>query len=275
MTLGGRGSLTAELITRLSSYYSWALKSYEDDVNAMHNAVMAVPFWRKNAVQTKCSPSKGGPYHACAALVPVHKHLADKKLLQWCKRGKIQNANESLHSVIWSLTPKDQNASLFTVESALAEATLRFNVGSQQASAAILRELNPDPSKKCMKRGVEKDLRRSAAREPAVHKAGVAPADLGKNKAPAIPAAKSSQEDFTSQEPEPSSELAENAEFAHRLQLKAARSEAVEKAVKAVCEIVSMPEVEAQEAASEELKMAYEYQGFDAKLVAGRWPRRV
>ncbi|KAG0433871.1 hypothetical protein HPB47_019519 [Ixodes persulcatus] len=94
------GSLTAELITRLSSYYGWALKSHEGDVNAMHNAVMA-----------------------------------------------------------------DQNASLFTVESAVAEAPLRFNVGSQQASAAILMELNPDPSKKCMKMGVEKDLRRSAASE--------------------------------------------------------------------------------------------------------------
>ncbi|CAN7979220.1 unnamed protein product, partial [Ixodes persulcatus] len=71
--------------------------------------------------------------------------------------------------------------------------------------------------------------------------------------------------------------------------------EAVEKAVKAVCEILGVPEVEAQEAVGEvtwgqvladlgdyaispaiieELKMAYEYQGFDAKLVAELMARK-
>ncbi|KAG0443926.1 hypothetical protein HPB47_014379 [Ixodes persulcatus] len=160
MTLGGRGRLTAELISRLSFYYGSALRSHEGDVNAMHNAVMAVPFWRKKRGANEMQPEQRG------TLVPVHKHLAAKKLLQWYQRGKIRNANESLHSVIWLLAPKDQNASLFTVETAVAEAMLRFNVGSQQASAAIFRELNLDPSKKCMKRGDEKDLRRSAAVQP-------------------------------------------------------------------------------------------------------------
>ncbi|CAN7980517.1 unnamed protein product, partial [Ixodes pacificus] len=190
MSLGGRGRLTAELITRLSSYYGWALKSHEGNVDAMHDAVMATyhhvtsndtkanhslcpsgeeSWCKQNAARAKGEPVPKHHYslpdHVCAALLPVYIRLADKKLLQRCQRGKTQNANESLHSVIWSLAPKDQNASLFTVESAVAEATIRFNVGSQQASAAILRELNLDPSKKCMKRGAEKDLRRSAASE--------------------------------------------------------------------------------------------------------------
>ncbi|KAG0414802.1 hypothetical protein HPB47_008036 [Ixodes persulcatus] len=38
-SLGGKERLTAELITRLSSYYGWALKSHEGDVDAMHNAL--------------------------------------------------------------------------------------------------------------------------------------------------------------------------------------------------------------------------------------------
>lgn len=40
-SLGGKGRLTADLITRLSSYYGWALKTHKGDVDAMHKAVMA------------------------------------------------------------------------------------------------------------------------------------------------------------------------------------------------------------------------------------------
>lgn len=40
-SLGGKGKLTGELITKLSSYYGWALKSHKGDVKAMHKAVMA------------------------------------------------------------------------------------------------------------------------------------------------------------------------------------------------------------------------------------------
>ncbi|CAN8019459.1 unnamed protein product, partial [Ixodes persulcatus] len=188
MSLGGKGRLTADLIARLSSYYGWALKSHEGDVDAMHKAVMATyhhvtsndvksnhslcptgeqSWCKQNAAKAKEEPVPKHHYnlpdHVCTALLPVYTRLADKKLLQRCQRGKTQNSNESLHSVIWSLAPKDQNASLFTVEAAVAEATLRFNVGSQRASRAILEELNVKPGTKCMKRGAEKDLRRSAA----------------------------------------------------------------------------------------------------------------
>ncbi|KAH7986869.1 hypothetical protein HPB49_026260 [Dermacentor silvarum] len=40
-SLGGKGQLTADLITRLSSYYGWVLKTHKGDVDAMHKAVMA------------------------------------------------------------------------------------------------------------------------------------------------------------------------------------------------------------------------------------------
>uniref|UniRef100_A0AAN0LJ89 Nucleoprotein n=1 Tax=Shoal Cavern virus TaxID=3139881 RepID=A0AAN0LJ89_9VIRU len=81
----------------------------------------------------------------------------------------------------------------------------------------------------------------------------------------------------------------ENAEYAGRLRLKAQRSDAVKTALAAVCTAMGITATEEQEAAGElnwgqvlaemgeytisssiveELKMAYEYQGFDAKLVA-------
>ncbi|KAH7977652.1 hypothetical protein HPB49_003139 [Dermacentor silvarum] len=40
-SLGGKGRLTADLITRLSTYYGRALKSHEGDVDAMQRAVIA------------------------------------------------------------------------------------------------------------------------------------------------------------------------------------------------------------------------------------------
>lgn len=39
--LGGKGKLTADLITKLTMYYGWALKSHEGDIEKMQKAVMA------------------------------------------------------------------------------------------------------------------------------------------------------------------------------------------------------------------------------------------
>ncbi|ASY03241.1 nucleocapsid protein [Fairhair virus] len=82
---------------------------------------------------------------------------------------------------------------------------------------------------------------------------------------------------------------AENSEFAQRLRLKEARTKAVKEAVEAICTKLGIKATEEQEAAGElnwgqvlaelgdyaispsiveELKLAYEYQGFDARLVA-------
>lgn len=84
-------------------------------------------------------------------------------------------------------------------------------------------------------------------------------------------------------------EPAENSVYAQRLKLKAARAESVQKAVEAICDKLGIKATEEQEAAGElnwgqvlsdlgdynvsssiveELKLAYEYQGFDARLIA-------
>ncbi|KAG0445191.1 hypothetical protein HPB47_018729 [Ixodes persulcatus] len=152
MSLGGKGRLTADLITRLSSYYGWALKSHKGDVDAMHKAVVAtyhyITFNDQNAAKTKQEPVPKHHYnlpdHVCTALLLVYTHLADKMLLQRRQRGKTQNANESLHLA------------------AVAEAILRSKVGSQWASRAFLKELNVKPGTKGMKRGAENDFRQSA-----------------------------------------------------------------------------------------------------------------
>ncbi|KAH7983089.1 hypothetical protein HPB52_009126 [Rhipicephalus sanguineus] len=103
------------------------------------------------------------PEYVAEALLPVYTRLSDRKLLERCQRGKTQNSNESLHSVIWSLVPKTKHASLFTVETAVAEAVARFNAGKKRASEAILKELHLSQGSTDVERCLEKDQRRLAA----------------------------------------------------------------------------------------------------------------
>lgn len=98
--------------------------------------------------------------HLMCAKLTIYERLSERKLLERCQRGKTQNNNESLHSIIWSLAPKQRHASLFTVEAAVAEAVMRFNAGNRRTSAAILNELSLNPTAMSNKRMAEKDERR-------------------------------------------------------------------------------------------------------------------
>ncbi|KAH9375012.1 hypothetical protein HPB48_007856 [Haemaphysalis longicornis] len=158
-SLSGRGRLTGDLINKLTSYYGWAIKSHKGDVPAMHKAVMATYYHAKGEAAPKHRYNL--PPHVCEALLPVYERLADHKLLERCQRGKTQNSNESLHSVIWSLAPKERHASLHSVEAAVAEAVMRFNAGSQVASSKILQELNMTVGALSSTRMAEKDRRRT------------------------------------------------------------------------------------------------------------------
>ncbi|XP_077521463.1 uncharacterized protein LOC144132728 [Amblyomma americanum] len=187
-SLGGRGKLTLDLIAKLSSYYSWALKSHTGDVEATHKAVMATyhhvtsndstsnhslcptgpdSWCRQNAAEARgeaMPPHRYSlPPHVCNALLPVYQRLSDRRLLERCQRGKTQNNNESLHSMIWSLARKERHASLFTVQAAVAEAVMKFNAGSERTAARILQELSLTPSPQTTKRMREKDHQRKTA----------------------------------------------------------------------------------------------------------------
>lgn len=181
-SLGGKGKLTADLISKLTSYYGWALKSHKGNVEATQKAVMAtyhhvtsndktsnhsfcptgVDSWcRQNAAAARGDPVPQHRYnlppHVCKALLPVYERLSDRKLIERCQRGKTQNSNESLHALIWSLAPKQRHASLFTVQAAVAEAVMRFNAGNLRASENILKQLSMNPGSKSAKRLAEKD----------------------------------------------------------------------------------------------------------------------
>lgn len=182
--LGGRGGLTQELIKKLTSYYGLALRKHTS-VPDMQRAVMATFYhvtstddephhelcppgpdsWCKHrSAQAKMEPAPPHRYNlskrVAEALLPVYQRLSDPQLLERCKGNKTQNAAESLHSVIWSLTSKDQHASLFAVETTVHEAVARYNFGNLRAYTEMCKSVGIKPASLALQRAEEKDQQR-------------------------------------------------------------------------------------------------------------------
>ena len=66
-------------------------------------------------------------------IIPVYQRLACNAILERCTWGKTQNANESLHSVIWAKCPKQKFVSKKKIELAVIETVALFNKGSLQS----------------------------------------------------------------------------------------------------------------------------------------------
>ncbi|KAH7976443.1 hypothetical protein HPB52_014255 [Rhipicephalus sanguineus] len=67
----------------------------------------------------------------------AHRASSCESLLARCCEGKTQNASESLHSVIWTQTSKNGNASLESVKRAAAEAVAIYNQGRRATNESI------------------------------------------------------------------------------------------------------------------------------------------
>ena len=65
-------------------------------------------------------------------LVPQWQPLCDPELLEKCLLGATQNRNESFNSLVWARAPKTEYNSIETVQSAVAQAVIVFNSGSQE-----------------------------------------------------------------------------------------------------------------------------------------------
>ncbi|KAK7105146.1 uncharacterized protein [Littorina saxatilis] len=165
VTLGGRGrgQLTGNAIRKLQIYYNRAIRSNKD-VCSMKKAIMAslyhcfstdenpqhelcpagesswcffqealakhqVPGPHKHLIHTPLNEEK-----LAAHLLPIYERLSEEHLLSRCVSGKTQNANECLHSLIWSRCAKDHFASRSRVEFAVLTAIREFNFGPAAAA---------------------------------------------------------------------------------------------------------------------------------------------
>ncbi|KAH7939541.1 hypothetical protein HPB52_013659 [Rhipicephalus sanguineus] len=181
-SLGGRGKLTQEKIKKIANYYGYALRSNINDVPAMKRAVEATLLHMTSTddapKHSKCPegasswckynralangespPSHKNALPACvgAALEPVFARLSDESLLARCCEGKTQNASESLHSVIWTQTSKNGNASLESVKRAAAEAVAIYNQGRRATNESIAASLGYIAGDCLVRRSLEKD----------------------------------------------------------------------------------------------------------------------
>ena len=63
-------------------------------------------------------------------MIPIYERMSDSNLLKRMEKGKTQNTNECLHSVIWSRCPKHVFVGKHKLEGAVASAISSFNEGS-------------------------------------------------------------------------------------------------------------------------------------------------
>ncbi|KAH7984846.1 hypothetical protein HPB52_024496 [Rhipicephalus sanguineus] len=181
-SLGGRGKLTQEEIKKIANYYGYALRSNINDVPAMKRAVEATLLhmtstddapkhskcpegasswckYNRALANVESPPSHKNALPACvgAALEPVFARLSDESLLARCCEGKTQNASESLHSVIWTQTSTNGNASLESVKRAAAEAVAIYNQGRRATNDSIAASLGYVAGDCLVRRSLEKD----------------------------------------------------------------------------------------------------------------------
>ncbi|XP_055865681.1 uncharacterized protein LOC129922757 [Biomphalaria glabrata] len=159
-SLGGKGhgKLTQNTIKKLTLYYSRAIRKHKN-VSDMQKAIMASLYHclstEKSPKHQLCPTGSGSWcfYNAAVAknetpgphskllctplnyklladhLKPIYKRLSEPALLQRCLLGATQNANESLHSKIWSTCDKKKFSSWNKVTFSVISSIYDFNFG--------------------------------------------------------------------------------------------------------------------------------------------------
>ena len=166
-TAGGKGRLTEETINCIQRYYGNAIRKNTGDLHGMQNALWAIfhhlvkpasdaslqeqhkfcpkgkSSWCKfnSDIETGCNAyddSQRLPAAFYFELKPIFERLTSPGLLERCQQGLTQNANESLHHLIWLHCPKNMFCSKAQIESGVSEAVSCFNTGAG-TKAVILR----------------------------------------------------------------------------------------------------------------------------------------
>ncbi|GFW68753.1 uncharacterized protein TNCV_3639681 [Trichonephila clavipes] len=135
ITIGGRkeGNLKENTIVKLTNFYRKAIKDNAPDVKKMKGALLASLF--------HCSSTDKTPkYSKCPT--GSTSWLANDELLERCSAGKTQNANESIHSVIWKNCPKETFVSKERLEMGIISAIGGYNFGCFNSLAIEHNELS-------------------------------------------------------------------------------------------------------------------------------------
>ncbi|CAF4449951.1 unnamed protein product [Rotaria sp. Silwood2] len=163
--IGGINRLTKEMMIKFKFYYAKVINEYKNDIDMMHKRTWAIYKHRistneepdhdwcgdwcgyKRSLLTVCSNCslniyvyfKTGtkydqqkhslPKYVMEAIKPVFEDLASKETLQHVLNGSSQNANESFHSLLWSMAPKNRYCSGTIIDICLGLAVMIYNDG--------------------------------------------------------------------------------------------------------------------------------------------------
>ena len=175
--IGGAGCLTVARIDTMQSFYGLSIRQNKGFSSAMSKATQAISLHyssTENKLQHQCCPTD--PNSLCsfqrdlvwktrdhrpikdpfpAAVVKVIKSvfdkLADKIFLAGCESCLTQNADESLHHVIWGIAPKDQFTSQAENNIAVNLGVLLFNCGVEVTYSQLLPMLDVPVSESMLK----------------------------------------------------------------------------------------------------------------------------
>lgn len=162
--LGGAGRLTTARIDTIQSFYGLCIRQNKGDAKAMSKATKAILLHYSSTEenpQHDCCPvgptswcsfqrdmAKKTKSHRCIkdplppavvnVIKPVFEKLGDEKFLGGCERCATQNANESLHHVIWGFAPKEQHTSQIEASLGINLGVLIFNCGKEVTYSQLL-----------------------------------------------------------------------------------------------------------------------------------------
>eukprot|EP00795_Rhopilema_esculentum_P002650 gene2650-847_t len=193
-SVSGKGKLTNEKITKIQNYYGRAIKDNTDDIDVMRKRIFAILFHMSSTDQdpkhVHCPPGEsswcfwqralaksvppGGhkdhetfPTEIGKKLVPIFNRLSEVGLLKRCARGSTQNANESMHSILWKFCPKNTFCGKNTIETGVALALSQFSMGASYKNM-IFQVMGIEPGKYLERSGIAKDVKRIRKAERAM-----------------------------------------------------------------------------------------------------------
>ncbi|CAF4412002.1 unnamed protein product [Rotaria socialis] len=162
----GSGRMTKKMMINFKHYYRLAIVRNKTNLDDMVRAVWAI--WKhKSSLNSEphhewCSPSYCGylqalekgeeydhtphslPLKIMQAIRPVFEELAHPDNLKTVLNGGSQNANESFHSILWSLALKNRYSTGVMIDLCVAMAVSFYNDG-YQSIIPVLAELTGNP----------------------------------------------------------------------------------------------------------------------------------
>ena len=127
--------MTRKLIDELSVYYRLVTRRNTDSVENMNRFPVGEDYWC-SWQKTKASHTleiyihkPAMPMKVFDGVQKIYEDLTRGNLLSHCLGGFTQNANESLNSIVWSITPKAISSGKSVVDIATNIAVITYNDG--------------------------------------------------------------------------------------------------------------------------------------------------